>query len=185
MSRFYTLIASLALLAVTLGATQTPTGITADAMKGLEFRSLGPSLSTGRVADIEVDPNNPDIYYVAAAVGGLWKSENRGDTWTSVFDKGGAFNMSCVLVDPRNSNVVWLGTGENSNPRSSTYGDGVYKSTDGARTWTRMGLEKSEHIGNMKIDPRNSDVVYVAAQGPLWSAGGDRGVYKTNDGGKT
>ena len=93
--------------------------------------------------------------------------------------------MCCVVVDPKNSDIVWLGTGENSNPRSSTYGDGLYKSTDGGETWTRVGLETSEHIGNIKIDPRNSDVVYVAAQGPLWSAGGDRGVYKTTDGGKT
>src|SRR4249920_2111660 len=109
MTRLQSVLAlSLAALAVTLGARQTQSDITADAMKGLEFRSLGPSLSTGRVADIEVDPNNPSVYYVAAAVGGLWKSENRGNTWTPVYDSGGSFNMSCVLIDPKNSNVVWL-----------------------------------------------------------------------------
>src|SRR5262245_38106821 len=159
--------------------------MTADGFKGLELRGLGPTLSTGRVADVEVDPNNPTRYFVASAVGGLWKSDNRGNTWHSVFDNGGSFNMCCVVIDPKNSEIVWLGTGENSNPRSATYGDGVYKSTDGGETFTRAGLESSEHIGNIKIDPRNSDVVYVAAQGPLWSAGGDRGVFKTTDGGKT
>ena len=125
------------------------------------------------------------MYWVATAAGGLWKSENRGLDFTPVFDRGGSFNLCCVKVDPKNSNVIWLGTGENSNPRSAMFGDGVYKSTDGGATWTRMGLANSEHIGNMQIDPRDSNVVYVASQGPLWSAGGDRGVYKTIDGGKT
>ena len=127
--------------------------MSADALKGLEFRSIGPTLSTGRVADITADPNRPDVYYVASAVGGLWKSENRGNTWHSVFDNGGSFNMCCVVVDPKNSDNVWLGTGENSNPRSATYGDGLYKSTDGGEHFTRVGLETSEHIGAIKIDP--------------------------------
>src|SRR5262249_42747349 len=180
------LVLGLTVLGITVRAGQSPnSGMSSEALKGLEFRSIGPTLSTGRVADITVDPNRPDVYYVASAVGGLWKSENRGNTWHSVFDNGGSFNMCCVVIDPKNSDIVWLGTGENSNPRSATYGDGVYKSTDGGETFTRVGLESSEHIGNIKIDPRNSDVVYVAAQGPLWSAGGDRGVYKTTDGGKT
>jgi photosystem II stability/assembly factor-like uncharacterized protein len=170
---------------VTIGFGQSGNRMTADAFKGIELRNLGPVLSTGRVADIEVDPNNPTRYFAATAVGGLWKSDNRGNTWHSVFDNGGSFNMCCVVIDPKNSNNVWLGTGENSVPRSATYGDGLYKSTDGGETFTRVGLERSEHIGNIKIDPRNSDVVYVAAQGPLWSAGGDRGIYKTTDGGKT
>ncbi len=174
-------------LAVSVGAGQTPGSdrMTADVFKAIELRGLGPTLSTGRVADVDVDPNNPTRYFVASAVGGLWKSDNRGNTWKSVFDNGGSFNMCCVVVDPKNSNIVWLGTGENSVPRSATYGDGVYKSTDGGDTFTRVGLENSEHIGNIKLDPRSSDVVYVAAQGPLWSAGGDRGVYKTTDGGTT
>src|SRR5215831_10630988 len=120
---------SLVVLAVAVGAGQSAVGLNADTFKSLEFRSIGPTLSTGRVADITVDPNHPDVYYVASAVGGLWKSENRGNTWTSVFDHGGSFNMCCVVVDPKDSKNVWLGTGENSNPRSSTYGDGLYKST--------------------------------------------------------
>ena len=115
----------------------------------------------------------------------MWKSTNKGIDFTPVFDRGGSFNLCCVKVDPKNSNVIWLGTGENSNPRSSMIGDGLYKSTDGGTTWNRVGLPNSEHLGNIIIDPRNSDVVYVASQGPLWSSGGDRGLYKTTDGGKS
>jgi photosystem II stability/assembly factor-like uncharacterized protein len=175
------------LAAAVVGAGQGPAGndrLTADFFKGLELRTLGPSLMTGRVADVEVDPKNPNVYYVVTGAGGLWKSENRGITFTPIFDEGGSFSLSCIVIDPKNSNILWLGTGENSNPRASMFGDGVYKSADAGKTWMRVGLEKSEHIGNIKIDPRNSDVVYVAAQGPLWSSGGDRGVYKTTDGGK-
>jgi photosystem II stability/assembly factor-like uncharacterized protein len=178
-------VACLTVLGTAVGLGQGASPLSSKTLQGLEFRSIGPTLSTGRVADITVDPNRPDVYYVATAVGGLWKSENRGDTWRSVFDDGGSFNMCCVVVDPKDSNNVWLGTGENSNPRSSTYGDGLYKSTDGGDHFTRVGLETSEHIGAIKIDPRNSDVVWVAAQGPVWSSGGDRGVFKTTDGGKT
>jgi photosystem II stability/assembly factor-like uncharacterized protein len=177
--------AVLVVLAVAIGAGQGGSPASADLFKDLQIRSLGPSYTTGRIADIAVDPNNSSVYYVASAAGGLWKSENRGDTFTPVFDTGGAFNLCCVVVDPKNSAIVWLGTGENSNPRSAMYGDGLYKSTDAGKTWTRVGLAASEHLGKIAIDPRNSDVVYVASQGPLWSAGGDRGVFKTTDGGKT
>ncbi len=159
--------------------------LTAEVFEALALRSIGPSVVTGRVADVDVDPRNPSVYYVATAAGGLWKSTNRGITFEPVFDRGGSFNLCCVKVDPRDSNIVWLGTGENSNPRSSMYGDGLYKSTDAGATWARVGLADSEHIGNIQIDPRDSNVVYVAAQGPLWSSGGDRGVYKTTDGGRT
>ena len=174
-------------VAVGLFAEQAPSNdrLNAAVFEGLELRGIGPSLTTGRVADFDVDPKNPNVYYVATAAGGVWKSVNRGITWTPTFDRGGSFNLCCIKVDPRNSNVVWLGTGEDSNPRSSMYGDGIYKSTDAGMTWTRMGLENSEHLGNIQIDPRDSNVVYVASQGPLWSSGGDRGLYKTTDGGKT
>jgi photosystem II stability/assembly factor-like uncharacterized protein len=183
-SLFAVLVACVSAAAV-FGQQQAADRLSADVFEGLTLRSIGPALTTGRVSDVEVDPKNPSIYYAATSVGGLWKSENRGVTWTSVFDRGGSFNLSCIVIDPRDSNVLWLGTGENSNPRSSMYGDGVYKSTDAGKTWTRVGLETSEHIGNIIIDPRRSNVVYVAAQGPLWSSGGERGVYKTTDGGKT
>jgi photosystem II stability/assembly factor-like uncharacterized protein len=159
--------------------------LTADTMKSFAFRSVGPSLTTGRISDVVVDPKNPSVWYVAAAAGNLWKTENRGNTWTAIFDEQGSYSLGAVTVDPKDSNIVWLGTGENNNQRSVSFGDGVYKSTDGGATWKRMGLENSEHIQNIVIDPRNSNVVYVTAIGPLWSAGGDRGLYKTTDGGQT
>src|SRR5688500_17115321 len=170
-------------VATGLGPSNDGAGLAADALKGLEFRSIGPTLTTGRIQDIEIDPRNPSIWYVASAFGGLWKTENRGITFSPVFDSGGAFTLCCVVVDPRDSNIVWLGTGENTSQRSAHFGDGLYKSTDAGKTWKRVGLEASEHIGKIIIDPRNSNVVYVASQGPLWSAGGDRGLYKTTDGG--
>jgi photosystem II stability/assembly factor-like uncharacterized protein len=172
-------------LAGTLGAFQGSGAdrLNAETLAELELRSIGPNLVTGRVADFEVDPSRPNVYYVAAAAGGLWKSENRGNTWTPIFDTGGSFNLCCILIDPKNSNNLYLATGENSNPRSAMMGDGIYKSTDAGATWKRVGLETSEHIGNMQMDPRNSNVIYVAAMGPLWSSGGDRGIYKTTDGG--
>jgi len=185
----FALLSSLLLLFVAVGggqpAAQGGDRLTAEVFESFALRSIGPSLTTGRVADFDVDPKNPSVYYVASAAGGLWKSENRGVTFRPIFDRGGSYNLCCVKVDPRNSNVVWLGTGENSNPRSSMFGDGLYKSTDAGETWTRVGLANSEHIGNIVIDPRDSNVVYVASQGPLWSSGGDRGLYKTTDGGKT
>ena len=122
---------------------------------------------------------------MAVSAGNLWKTENRGNTWTPIFENYGSYSLGAVVVDPKNSNVVWLGTGENNNQRSVSFGDGIYKSTDAGATWTRMGLENSEHIQNILIDPRDSNVVYVSAIGPLWNAGGDRGLYKTIDGGKT
>ena len=182
-------IATFALIAtVKTGARQNPAGsdrLTADVLKGLEFRSIGPALQTGRVQDIAIDPKAPNTWYVATAFGGLWKTTNRGTTFAPIFDNGGSFTLCCVVVDPKNSSVVWLGTGENASQRSAHFGDGIYKSTDAGKTWQRMGLEQSEHIGQILIDPRNSNVVYVAAQGPLWSAGGERGLYKTIDGGTT
>ncbi len=174
-------------VAVTFSEGQAPAGVrlTAEVFEGFALRSIGPTLTTGRIADVDVDPKNSSVYWVATGAGGLWKSTNKGIDFEPVFDRGGSFNLCCVKVDPKNSNVVWLGTGENSNPRSSMFGDGVYKTTDAGATWTRVGLANSEHLGNIQIDPRDSNVVYVASQGPLWSSGGDRGVYKTTDGGKT
>jgi photosystem II stability/assembly factor-like uncharacterized protein len=169
-------------LALSANAAQSQT---ADLLEAMQFRSIGPSLATGRVQDVEIDPNNPNVWYVASAFGGLWKTTNRGISFDPIFDDGGSFTLCCVVVDPRNSDVVWLGTGENKSQRSAHFGDGVYKSTDGGETWQHMGLRDSDHIGQIQIDPRNSDVVYVASQGPLFSAGGDRGLYKTTDGGRS
>lgn len=152
---------------------------------GLTFRSIGPAKTSGRVIDFAVNPNNTKEYFVAAASGGVWKTSNGGITYNPVFDGEGSYSIGCVKMDPNNSNVVWVGTGENNNQRSVAYGDGVYKSEDGGKSWKNTGLKNSEHIGMIAVDPKNSDVVYVAAYGPLWSPGGDRGIYKTTDRGKT
>jgi len=167
------------------GAWQTPDRLTADGLQGLALRSIGPALTTGRVVDVKIDPRNPSVWYVVSAFGGLWKTTNRGITFTPIFDDNGVFTLCCIAIDPRDSNVLWLGTGENNSQRSAHFGDGIYKSTDAGKTWKRMGLEASEHIGDVVVDPRNSNVVYVAAQGPLFSEGGERGLYKTTDGGAT
>ena len=178
------LIAAVVLATAALPAGQGQGPLTEQTLKGIELRSIGPGLATGRVVDVEIDPKNPNIWYVASAFGGLWKTENRGVTFAPIFDDG-PFTLCCVVVDPKDSNIVWLGSGENNSQRSAHFGDGLYKSTDAGKTWKRVGLESSEHIGKIIIDPRNSNVVYVASQGPLWSAGGERGLYKTTDGGAT
>ena len=152
---------------------------------GLKFRSIGPALTSGRIADFAVNPNDHSEYYVAVASGGVWKTVNAGTTYTPVFDSYGSYSIGTVVIDPNNTNVVWIGTGENNNQRSVAYGDGVYKSDDGGKSWHHMGLKNSEHISKIIIDPANSDHVYVAAYGPLWSEGGDRGIYESFDGGKT
>jgi photosystem II stability/assembly factor-like uncharacterized protein len=150
-----------------------------------KWRSIGPAVTSGRVGDLAVNPKNKSVYYVAAASGGVWKTENNGVTFNPIFDAQGSYSIGCISIDPGNPNIVWVGTGENNNQRSVSYGDGLYKSEDAGKTWNKVGLEKSEHIGRISIDPTNGNIVYVAAYGPLWSAGGDRGIYKTTDGGKT
>ncbi len=154
-------------------------------LSGLSFRSIGPAITSGRIADFAVNPSNPKEYYVAVASGGVWKTTNSGTTYTPVFDSQKSYSIGCVTMDPNNSNVIWVGSGENNNQRSVAYGDGIYKSVDGGQSWEHKGLTTSEHIGNIIVHPENSDVVFVAAIGPLWSSGGERGVYKTTDGGET
>ncbi|MEJ7702126.1 MAG: hypothetical protein WKF71_21195 [Pyrinomonadaceae bacterium] len=151
----------------------------------LKMRLLGPAFTSGRVVGIAVDPKKHSTYYIAAASGGVWKTVNAGTTWTPVFDSEGSYSIGVVVVDPKNPLTVWVGTGENNSQRSVSYGNGVYKSEDGGKSWKNVGLKTSEHIGRIAFDPRDSNTVYVAAQGPLWSAGGERGLYKTTDGGKT
>ena len=154
-------------------------------VSGLKFRNIGPAFTSGRIADFAVREDQPNEYYVAVASGGVWKTVNSGTTWQPIFDSQGSYSIGCVTLDPNNHHVVWVGTGENNNQRSVAYGDGIYKSLDGGQNWTHMGLKNSEHISKIIVDPDNSDIVYVAAYGPLWSAGGDRGVYKSIDGGNT
>jgi photosystem II stability/assembly factor-like uncharacterized protein len=185
--RHFSVIAAVLLSAVFVApvAAEEAEGLSSADFAGLTFRELGPAVSSGRISDLAVNPDNPSHYFVAAASGGVWKTVNAGTTWTPVFDNEGSYSIGCVTMDPNNPDVVWVGTGENNSQRSVSFGDGVYKSLDGGATWTNMGLEESEHIGMIAVDPRDSDVVWVAAQGPLWRDGGDRGLYKTTDGGET
>src|SRR5262245_13989511 len=162
-----------------------PARLNSQTFAGLELRSLGPAAVGGRISDIAIDPTRRSTWYVSTASSGVFKTTNAGTTWEPIFDRGGSYSIGVVVVDPKNPRNVWIGTGENTGQRSVGFGDGVYKSTDAGATWQHVGLANSEHIGKIIFDPRNSDVVYVAAQGPLWSAGGDRGLYKTTNGGRS
>ncbi len=157
----------------------------AKSFQGLELRGIGPALMSGRVADIAIHPRHQSTWYVAVGSGGVWKTTNAGTTWTPIFDSKSSYSIGCVALDPGNPEIVWVGTGENVSGRHVGYGDGVYKSLDGGRSFERMGLSSSEHISKIVVDPRDSNVVYAASEGPLWSAGGERGVFKTTDGGAT
>ncbi|MFT5140605.1 MAG: photosystem II stability/assembly factor-like uncharacterized protein [Lysobacterales bacterium] len=159
-------------------------GLNEATLKGLAWRNIGPALMAGRVADIAIDPKDRSTWYVGVGSGGVWKTDNRGTSWNTIFDGEGSYSIGCITIDPNNSSTVWVGTGENVGGRHVGYGDGVYKSMDGGKSWNNMGLKDSQHIGNIVVDPRDSNTVYVASQGPLWSGGGDRGLYKTTDGGE-
>jgi photosystem II stability/assembly factor-like uncharacterized protein len=156
-----------------------------DKFKGLAFRGIGPAMISGRITDVAVNPKNNATWYVTTASGSVWKTINAGTTWTPIFDDQGSYSIGCVTLDPGNPLTVWIGTGENNSQRSVAYGDGVYRSSDGGTSWENLGLKNSEHIAKILIDPRDSSRVLVAAQGPLWAPGGDRGLYETKDGGKT
>ncbi len=149
------------------------------------MRSIGPALMGGRIADIAIHPSDRNTWYVGVGSGGVWKTMNSGVTWSPVFDDETSYSIGCVRIDPTRPDVVWVGTGEAVSGRHVAWGDGVYKSLDAGTSWTRMGLERSEHVSDILIDPRDGDTVYVAAEGPLWSSGGERGLYKTTDGGAT
>ncbi len=151
---------------------------------GLKFRSIGPALMSGRISDIVIHPDNENVWYISAGSGGVWKTENAGTTWQSLFDGQQSFSIGCVTLDPQNPKVVWVGTGENVGGRHMSYGDGIYKSEDGGNSWKNMGLKQSEHLSKIVVHPTNSNIIWVASQGPLWSKGGERGVYKSTDGGK-
>ena len=155
------------------------------AVTGLELRGIGPAVMGGRIADIAISATDKSTWYVAVGSGGVWKTTNRGTTWNPIFDDQKSYSIGSITLDPNNSDVVWVGTGENVSGRHVAWGDGVYKSLNGGKSWTSMGLTKTEHIGRILVDPRDSDAVFVAAEGPLWSSGGERGLYKTEDGGKS
>lgn len=152
---------------------------------GLKFRSLGPALTSGRIADIAIHPEDESVWYVAVGSGGVWKTENSGTTWTTIFDKQSSYSIGCVTIDQNSPNIVWVGTGENVGGRHVGFGDGIYKSEDDGKTWKNLGLQHSEHISKIIVHPDDSNIVWVAAQGPLWKQGGERGLYKSDDGGIT
>ena len=160
-------------------------GINSGLVSALKFRGIGPALMSGRIGDIVVDPEHRSTWYVAACSGGVWKTSNAGVTWKPIFDGHGSYSIGCLAIDPNDRFTIWVGTGENNSQRSVGYGDGLYKSVDGGASFKKVGLENSEHIGKIVVHPDDSNTVYVAAQGPLWKSGGDRGLYKTTDGGKT
>jgi len=178
------MVAGLAAAALPLGAQRAP-GVDPALVASLEWRTIGPAVTGGRVVDIAVADREVRTIYIASASGGVWKTVNAGTTWTPVFENEGTISVGDIAVAPSNPNVVWVGTGEANNQRSSSWGDGVYKSLDGGKTWMHMGLRTSQHIGRIVIHPTDPDVVYVAAVGPLWGPGGERGLYVTFDGGKT
>ncbi|MDR9419907.1 glycosyl hydrolase [Gracilimonas sp.] len=151
----------------------------------LELRNIGPAFNGGRIADIDIHPDDENTWYVAVGSGNVWKTTNAGITWDPIFDNQNSYSIGNVTIDPSNPNIVWVGTGEDVGGRHVGFGDGIYKSTDGGQSWDHMGLKNSEHISTILVHPENSDVVWVAAEGPLWSSGGDRGLYKTTDGGET
>jgi photosystem II stability/assembly factor-like uncharacterized protein len=166
------------------GDNQDP--INARTFASLRARQIGPAMISGRISQIAMFPDGDSNHYlVAEASGGIFSTTNNGTTWTPIFDTYGSYSIGWVTIDPKNPSIVWVGTGENNNQRSVSFGDGVYKSEDGGRNFHNVGLKLTEHIARIVVDPRDSNVVYVAAPGPLWKGGGERGLYKTTDGGKT
>jgi hypothetical protein len=191
--RLYRFVGLAAMLAATV-AGQSITGRTEQAPAGqaargpfdsLHFRSIGPASMSGRISDLAVYEANPSIYYVATAHGGVWKTVNNGTTFVPQLQDHGLMSVGDVAISQSNPDLVWAGMGESNNRQSTSWGDGIYKSTDGGKTYTHMGLRSSRHINRVLIDPRDNDVVFVAATGSLWGPGGDRGIYKTADGGRT
>jgi photosystem II stability/assembly factor-like uncharacterized protein len=170
-------------LGTSLFAQEKGPAINSELVNGLTFRNIGPAFSSGRIADIDIHPEDDNTWYVAVGSGNVWKTENAGVTWKAIFDDQSSYSIGCVTIDPVNPNIIWVGTGENVGGRHVGYGDGVYRSFDAGKSWKNMGLKKTEHVSEIIVHPENSDVVFVAAQGPLWNKGGERGLYKTTDGG--
>ncbi len=182
LSRRLTIVSALSLSVL---ARPTAQRLDEAALGQLEWRAIGPAVMGGRIDDVAVDERQPSAIYVGAASGGVWKTTNAGTTWTPLFDREGVASIGDIAITPSHHELVWVGTGEPNNRQSSSFGDGVYKSLDGGRTWSHMGLRETQHIGRVIIDPVDPDTVYVAALGRLWGANDERGVFKTIDGGRT
>jgi photosystem II stability/assembly factor-like uncharacterized protein len=157
----------------------------AETFAGLKFRNVGPAIMSGRISDIAIHPRLRNVWYVAAGSGGVWKTVNSGTTWTPIFDDQPSYSIGCITIDPVNPDIIWVGSGENVSGRHVGFGDGIYRSLNGGKTWQNMGLKKTERINKILVDPQDHEVLYVASAGPLWSAGGERGVFKSTDGGKS
>ena len=177
----------LVLCAAFLGLGIASKGVADDesSLAGLKWRNIGPAFMSGRIADIAWHPQDLSVWYVAVGSGGVWKTSNAGVTWKPIFDEQSRYSIGNVTVDPSNPHVVWVGTGEDVGGRHVGFGDGIYRSEDGGETWVNKGLKDSQHISTIIVHPENSDVVWAAVHGPLWSPGGDRGLFMTTDGGET
>jgi photosystem II stability/assembly factor-like uncharacterized protein len=159
--------------------------VTDNTFSGLKFRNIGPAFTSGRIADIAIHPENENVWYVAVGSGGVWKTTNSGTTWTPIFDNQTSYSIGAVTIDPNNTHTIWVGTGENVGGRHVAFGDGVYVSHDDGASWKNMGLKNSEHISKIVVHPEDYNTIWVVSQGPLWTSGGERGVYKSVDGGTT
>ncbi len=159
--------------------------INSKTFEGLKLRNIGPAFTSGRIADIAIHPGNENVWYVAVGSGGVWKTTNSGTTWTPLFDKQTTYSIGAITIDPSNPHTIWVGTGENVGGRHVAFGDGIYVSHDDGKTWKNMGLTNSEHLSKIVVHPENSDIIWAVSQGPLWTSGGERGVYKSTDGGES
>ena len=173
------------LTAMLAGPAKAQTDRIEAAISNLQWREIGPTIMGGRVADLAVVESNPATFYVGIATGGVWRTTNNGASWEPLFDDQPTSSIGDITLSQANPNLIWVGTGEPQNRQSSPWGNGVYKSLDGGRTWQHMGLEATRHIARIRIHPSNSDVVYVAAVGHLWGPNEERGIYRTKDGGRT
>jgi len=184
LSRFSFLFLALSFLVFSFARAKAQS-VDAKTFERLEWRSIGPSNMSGRVADVEGVPGNPNIVYVGSASGGVWKTTNGGNSWTPIFERQGTLSIGDIALEPNNPDVIWVGTGESNARNSVSFGDGVYKSTDGGKNWKHLGLKETNTISRIIIHPNNPDIVYVAAVGRLWGPNEERGVFMTTDGGKT
>ena len=169
----------------TLSQRKVPETINTSLFDNIPVRNIGPAKVSGRITKVVKDYTNTSTWYVTTASGNVWKTVNSGTTWSPIFENYGSYSIGTITIDPKNPNILWLGTGENNSQRSVGFGDGIYKSVDAGTSWTHMGLKTSEHIAKIIVDPENTDNIYVAAQGPLWRSGGQRGLYNSSDGGST
>lgn len=183
--KFLLLLSTLA-LSFTISAQEKDSSLwSSSTFSGLKFRSIGPALMSGRISDIAIHPEKKNTWYIGVGSGGVWKTENSGTTWSPLFDEQKSYSIGCITIDPNNPSTIWVGTGENVGGRHVGYGDGIYRSTNGGKSWKNMGLKESQHISKIIVHPKDANTIWVAVQGPLWNKGGERGLYKSSDGGET